>query len=232
VIASPLVGDNRERRAVAFPTRTIAGFEAAAAWLGADADGLGFWTVADLERYVDREALLRSDDAPEPPYWATCWSGARVLAGRVPHDAGRVLEVGCGLGVPGAVAARRGAQVVFADRVAAPLAFVRETLRTNGLRAAGLVVADVLRAPWRGAFDVVLAAEVLYDRATFGAMAAALAAALAPGGRILLADGHRIDTAEFYAAAAAAGLVAMRDDVRVEEEGFPVTISVVEMWRR
>ena len=224
------MGDNRERRARAHATRTIAGFEATVTALGPDADAITFWTVADLERYVDREALLRADDPPDPPYWATCWSGARVLATRVPRNAGRVVEVGCGLGVPGAVAARRGAHVVFADRVAAPLAFVQETLRTNGLHATGLVVADVLQAPWHRAFDVVLAAEVLYDRATFRPMAAALADALASGGRILLADGHRIDTAQFYAAAADVGLVATaREDVRVEEEGFPVAISIVEM---
>jgi predicted nicotinamide N-methyase len=185
--------------------------------------------VADLERHVDRDALLRADDPPDPPYWAHCWSGARVLAERVPPHAGRVLEVGCGLGLPGIVAAARGARVVFADRVAAPLAFVRASLDANRLDAAGLVGADVLDAPWRGCFDLVLAAEVVYDRATFGPLAAALRGSLAPGGRILLADGHRIDTGGFYDAATAAGLVWTRDDVRVDEEGFPITVSLVAM---
>jgi predicted nicotinamide N-methyase len=208
-------------------TRTIAGFVARRVSTTVGADPLTLWEVDDLERHVDRDALLR-DDAPEPPYWAHCWSGARVLAERVPRDAGRVLEIGCGLGLPGLTAARRGARVVFADRVAAPLAFVRETLRDNGLDA-GLVVADALAAPWRAAFDVVLAAEVLYDRAGFPALARSLAAALAPGGRVLLADGHRIDTATFYTAAASAGLAVRRDDVRVLEDGFPVTVTISEL---
>jgi predicted nicotinamide N-methyase len=212
-------------------TRTIAGFEAACVPLGADTEHLRVWTVADLERHVDRDALLRGDDPAEPPYWAMCWSGARVLAARVPARAGRVVEVGCGLGIPGAVAARRGARVVFVDRVAESLAFVRATLRTNRLEAAGVLVADVLQSPWRNPFDLVLAAELLYDRQTFAAMASALAAALAPGGRILLADAHRIDTAAFYDAASAAGLVWTREDVRIAEEGFPLTVSIVEMRR-
>jgi hypothetical protein len=72
---------------------------------------------------------------------------------------------------------------------------------------------------------------VLYDRAVFGALAAALAASLAPGGRVLLADGHRIDTAGFYDAAGAVGLVSTRDDVQIEEEGFPATVSIVTMER-
>jgi len=208
---------------------SIAGFDACVASVDVGDDRVRLVTVADLERHIDRDALLRADDPAEPPYWAHCWSGARVLAERVPPHAGRVLEVGCGLGLPGIVAAARGARVVFADRVLAPLAFVRASLDANGLDAAGLVTADVLDAPWRGRFDLVLAAEVVYDRAIFGPLAAALRASLAPRGRILLADGHRIDTTGFYAAASAAGLAWTRQDVRVDEEGFPVTVSLVTM---
>ena len=210
---------------------TIAGFVAECTAIDLGTDRLALWTVADLERYVDRAALLRGYDGPEPPYWAHCWSGARVLADRVPYDAGRVLELGCGLGLPGVMAARRGGHVVFVDRIAAPLAFVRETLQTNGLSSTGLVVADAIDAPWHGGFDLVLAAELLYDRATFGALAAALAGSVATNGRILLADAYRIDTGDFYEAARAAGLEWTRNEVCVDEEGFPVTISIMTMRR-
>jgi len=152
-----------------------------------------------------------------------------VLAEHVPHHAGVVAEIGCGLGLPGIVAARRGGRVVFVDRVAAPLGFVAASLATNGILDGGLVVADMLRPAWRATFDLVLAAEVLYDRRSFDALANALAAMLAPGGRILLADGHRIDTTDFYAAAARVGLGATREDVRVLEEGFPARVSVVTL---
>jgi predicted nicotinamide N-methyase len=216
---------------VTHSTRTIGGFMARCETVAVGSDEVALWSVDDLERYVDRDALLRADDPPEPPYWAHCWSGARVLAARVPPRAGRVLEIGCGLGLPGVVAARRGARTLFVDRVAPPLAFVRETLRTNAIDAAGLVVADVLAAPWRACFDVVLAAEVLYDRAAFPALAHALATALAPRGRILLADGHRIDTTAFYADAEAAGLACKREEVPVTEEGFPTQVTIATLWR-
>ena len=52
---------------------------------------IALWRVANLEQHVDREALLAGDDPPEPPYWAHLWTGAVVLAGAVPADAGRVL---------------------------------------------------------------------------------------------------------------------------------------------
>jgi hypothetical protein len=129
-------------------TRTIAGFVARRVSTTVGADRLTLWEVDDLERHVDRDALLR-DDAPAPPYWAHCWSGARVLAERVPRDAGRVLEIGCGLGLPGLTAARRGARVVFADRVATPLAFVARDAAVTNCLDAGLVVADSARLAWR-----------------------------------------------------------------------------------
>jgi predicted nicotinamide N-methyase len=213
-------------------TRTIAGFAARCETIAFDGDAIALWGVDDLERYVDRDALLRADDPPEPPYWAHCWSGARVLAAHVPARAGTVLEIGCGLGLPGLVAARRGARVVCTDRVAAPLAFVRESLGTNRLDAAGLVVADALVPAWGAAFDLVLAAEVLYDRAAFPALPHALAASLAPRGRVLLADGHRIETAAFYEHAEAAGLACERHEVRVVEEGFPIRITLATLRRR
>ena len=223
------MGDNRETARAACDARRIGDFDAMCTTTIVGDVRLAFWSVVDLERHVDREALLRVGDSPEPPYWAYCWSGARVLAERIPHDPGRVVEIGCGLGLPGLVAARRGARVVFVDRVATPLAFVRASLDANALDATGLVVADLLQPAWRGCFDLVLAAEVLYDRAAFIPMVAAMRAMLAPGGVILLADGHRIDSAAFYERAERDGLEVAREDVRVHEEGFPATVSLVTM---
>src|SRR5437764_1334196 len=103
----------------------IAGFPATLSRIDVGAEAIALWEVADLERHVDRTALLAGDDPPEPPYWAHRWTGAAVLAEAVPRGARSAVELGCGLGLPGLVAARRGARVTFVDRVVAPLAFVR-----------------------------------------------------------------------------------------------------------
>ena len=127
-----------------------------------------------------RRRCCAADDPPEPPYWAHLWTGALRPRRRGAADAGRVLELGCGLGLPGVVAARRGARVTFVDRLAAPLAFVRASAAANRLAPVGLCVADFAGAALRGPVDLVLAAEVLYDRATLGALPDALAAACGP----------------------------------------------------
>jgi predicted nicotinamide N-methyase len=214
------MGDNRRHRAV------LAGYDARLAPVAVGSDSVALWQVDDLERYVDRQALLAADDAPEPPYWAHLWSGARVLAEAVPRTLGRALELGCGLGLPGLAAACRGARVTFVDRERAPLAFVRASARANRLGAVDVVAADFTAGAVRGAFELVLAAEVLYDRARFPAIAGAIAAALAPGGLALVADGARIDTRDFYPALEVLGLDVETTSHCVQADGVTETIAL------
>jgi predicted nicotinamide N-methyase len=220
------MGDNRER-----PARVIASYGAVCGTVAVGDARLAFWQVDDVERYVDRAALLAGSDPAEPPYWAYCWSGARVVAGAVPAAPGRVVEVGCGLGLAGLVAARRGGRVLFVDRERAPLAFVRASLASNGLRAIGVVAADFTGDAVHARFDLVLAAEVLYDRPAFPRLAARLDALLAPGGTALVGDGHRIDTRDFYDLVAARGLVSKTTDVAVREEGASLTVTLTTIRR-
>ena len=209
----------------------IAHFAAELTSIEIGGDAIALWRVANLEQHVDREALLAGDDPPEPPYWAHLWTGAVVLAGAVPAAAGRVLELGCGLGLPGLVAARRGARVTFVDRIATPLAFVRASAAANGLGPVDACVADFAGHALRGGFDLILAAEVLYDRTTLGTLPEALRRRLRPGGHALLTDARRTDTAAFYAALDAAGLPWRATEHAVREEGLPLTVRLVEVER-
>jgi predicted nicotinamide N-methyase len=192
---------------------------------------VALWRVADLEAHVDRDALLRGEDAPEPPYWAHLWSGARLLAAAVPARPRRVLEVGCGLGLPSLVAARRGAWVLATDREQAPLAFVRASARANGVTTLHVAAADVRDVVLRRRVDLVLLAEVLYDRSVFADVVTTLDRVLAPGGEVLIADGRRIDTSAFWAATGAHFDCRTADFVMMEE-GFPVRIRLARLTRR
>jgi predicted nicotinamide N-methyase len=205
----------------------IGPYDARLAAVAVGPDVVPLWQVADLEAHVDRAALLGGIDPPEPPYWAHLWSGARVLAAAVPPRAGRVVELGCGLGLPGLVAARRGAQVTFVDRERAPLEFVAASARVNRVSAAR-IAGDFVMPPFGAPFDLVLAAEILYDRSAFAALAAALAHLAGGRGRVLLADGQRIDTRAFYPLLEAAGLAWRAETVRVDDEGSPLDVRLVE----
>jgi predicted nicotinamide N-methyase len=189
-------------------------------------------TIPELETLVDRDALLRGD--VEPPYWAYLWSGARVLAAYLARWADvrnrRVLEIGCGLGLPGLTAAVCGADTTLVDAEPAALAFVAASAAANGVRCTSLV-GDFTQLDLDLRFDVVLAAEVAYDRDRFPELAAVFRRHLRPDGVAFLADGYRTDTRGLYRAVADLGLDTHALDLRVLEEGRPVPVRLTLIRR-
>ena len=118
--------------------------------------------------------------APIAPYWSVLWRSGLALAGEldgIELSGLRVVELGCGLAVPSIVAARRGATVLATDGDPEGLELVD---RNAALNAVSLETAalewesppeDLLaRAP----FDLVLAADLLYERDAVGPLAALL----------------------------------------------------------
>jgi predicted nicotinamide N-methyase len=131
--------------------------------------------------------------APLMPYWSVLWRSGVALARELAHEtlAGlRVVELGCGLGVPSLVAARAGADVLATDEDGEALELLGRNALENDVRVATARVdwaaADEFVA--RGPFDLVLAADVLYERASV-----ALLLSLLPrlGGEVWLADPGR-----------------------------------------
>ena len=141
-------------------------------------------------------------------------SPARSPTTRRPPGA-RVLELGCGLGLPSIVAAREGASVLATDGSSDAVVFAAHSLALNELDGEVAEVdwatqgdALVARGPW----DVVLAADVLYLKASVEAALALLPRLVAPGGEIRLADPRRAGARDFLAAARASFTVRTRQD--------------------
>jgi predicted nicotinamide N-methyase len=103
--------------------------------------------------------------------WRSGVALARELD-QVPLRDLRVVELGCGLAVPSIAAARAGATVLATDVEAEALALVAQNARANDVQVETAVVdwaapdELVSRAP----FDLVLAADVLYERASVAAL--------------------------------------------------------------
>lgn len=110
--------------------------------------------LIDEDAFADDEFL---------PYWADLWPASLALANALPEVTGlRVVELGCGLAVPSLVAAARGAEVTATDWADDAIALLRENAAANGLELTGEV--RDWRDPWDARFDLVLAADVLYER--------------------------------------------------------------------
>ena len=130
----------------------------------------------DLHLLQPREAAELPDTgavewAPVAPYWAVLWRSGVALARELDglELAGlRVLELGCGLGVPSIAAARAGAYVLATDASPEALALVARSARENGVRieTAAIDWGEPEELVTRAPFDLVLAADVLYERAS------------------------------------------------------------------
>jgi predicted nicotinamide N-methyase len=146
------------------------------------------------DQAFDREELL--------PYWAELWSSslalARVLAVRSLRGA-PTLELGCGLGLTAVAAARAGGRVLATDWSAPAVELTARNAEANGLELEAMRVSwqepEPLqeRAPWA----LVLASDVLYDRANVPLLLGLLPRLVGPRSEVLIADPGRPPAEEF-----------------------------------
>jgi predicted nicotinamide N-methyase len=111
--------------------------------------------------------------APIVPYWSVLWRSGVALARELDPDTvrgRRVLELGCGLGVPSIVAARAGAEALATDADPDALALLERNAEANGARLETALIkwSETDELLERGPFDLVLASDVLYERTSVG----------------------------------------------------------------
>ena len=122
-----------------------------------------------VARPRDADALLTEEafDREEfMPYWAELWASGRALASVVYARSLRgasVLELGCGLALPSFAAAAAGGRVTASDWSPSALNLVRANAVRNEVEVSTLELdwfAPPSDLPW---FDLVIAADVLYE---------------------------------------------------------------------
>ena len=179
---------------------------------------------------VGRVSIEQGDVGPGAT-GAAVWTAGTALASYLANEPGgaasvrgrRVIELGCGAGLCGIVAARLGArEVLLTDGNAELLERAARNVSGNVPAAAAAAVAvrpllwgDDVDAELSGAFDVVLASDVLYQSAAWLPLAACVRELLRPEGQgvLLLAEaGHAMTPAAsalrgFASVATGAGLV-------------------------
>ncbi len=172
------------------------------------------------EELISEEDFARDERLP---YWADLWPSARILAGRVletPGGGRRLLELGCGTGLATVAAMLAGFYVLATDYYDDALRFTRANAwRTTGREPSTRLV------DWRalpddlGTFDLVIAADVLYERPYATLVAHAIARTLAPGGVAFVADPGRVAAGAFLEACEDNGLRLAATEVHPYQDG-------------
>lgn len=134
----------------------------------ADPDVVLDAVAAEEDRREKQSGLRRQGEELHLPYWAELWdsglgmgqllvSGPQLVAGK------NVLDLGCGMGLAGTVAAALGANVLFADLEADSLLFAtlnslpwRQNVRTRRL--------NWQKDRLEERFDLILGADILYEK--------------------------------------------------------------------
>lgn len=198
----------------------------------ADPDRVLDEVVAECDR-IERDTGVRLQDPLHLPYWAELWDSAAGVGGWLVERAAAagdrglaglsVLDLGCGMGLTGTVCAALGARVLLAD-----------------LETPALMVARFNSLPWRKRvrtrkvnwqtddlgerFDVIVGADILYERKQWEFLDAFWRAHLAPGGELVLGEPGRMTGDTFLDWAPARGWSLARFDRKVPTRDTPVRV--------
>lgn len=212
-----------------------------------------FTRVADPEKVLDDVIAAESAGAKgRMPYWAELWEsaigvGEFLLKGASAQGKGAsdnfspllapcpsilaplsAIDLGCGMGFSGMIAASLGMRVMLADIEQDSLLFAalntapwRENVRTR-------------RLDWRidhlgEKFDLIIGADVLYERAQWDHLEPFFREHLAPTGKILLGEPGRPTSAPFPEWISERGWNISIDSIRLEDRGKTIRVFTLTL---
>ena len=187
------------------------------------------------DELLDEEEFARDERLP---YWAELWPSATALARRLAHgnlSGRRAIELGCGVGLPTVAALERGSHALATDHYEAALDFAAYNARSNLALDLKTRLLD-WRSPGlgdlEGAFDLVYAADVLYERGNVALLADLVPRLLKPEARALIADPRRNPAPEFLAEMEGRGFLVATEEAVVVAGDRSVTVLLHELRRR
>ncbi len=133
----------------------------------------------------------------EAPYWADLWHSAiglsEVLVAHFTEQLrGRnIIEIGCGLGLPGIIAGLLGGNMIISDYLTEALELAQHNWRLNHRTPGNFLLIDWRNPPPVTPVDFLLASDVAYDFTAFDPLLSAFHQLLLPGGTLFIAEPGR-----------------------------------------
>ncbi|MGC4034100.1 MAG: methyltransferase [Tepidisphaeraceae bacterium] len=181
---------------------------------------------ARIDRHEKQTGQRVTSDSLGLPYWAELWDSSigvgAYLVSQGPLDGRAVMDLGCGMGLAGTVAAMLRADVLMADYETACLGFAR----LNGLRYGR---ASARKVNWQTddlgrKFDIIIGSDVLYDRTQWPFLDAFFRRHLAENGKILLGEPGRQSGDDFLPWLTDKGWHVHRREQKVQTRSVPIRL--------
>jgi predicted nicotinamide N-methyase len=147
------------------------------------------------DRREKKDGRRLEDEELHLPYWAELWDSSLALCDQVSEEreslrGKNVLDLGCGMGLVGTVAAAVGARVMLADLESDALLLAR----LNAMQFDGQVRA--VRLNWRldrldQRFDWIIGADIIYERPQWQFLEPFWRNHLVQGGMVLIGEPNR-----------------------------------------
>lgn len=168
------------------------------------------------------ELLSIAEDFELFPFGLLLWESSVGLATRLAEhqtlvSGKRVLEIGAGVGFAGIVASKLGAIVRQTDHLPDALKLAKFNAATNEVHGIETFLADWRVWSHTSKYDVILGADVTYDRTMHFHLEQIFKRNLSPGGRVILSDPGRPQSLDFAA--------------HLEKSGWIVTLESISVAR-
>lgn len=159
-----------------------------------------FLVPKSIDRFVDTEDVFH-----DFPLWSKIWEASIVLSeylAGIPVQQGKhFLEIGGGMGLVGIVASAFGHRVTMTEYNPDALNYARANAETN--QSSLVSNLEITQLDWNrprleGLFDCIVGSEVIYKEKDFDPILKLLKRYLKPEGEIILAQGVRKTSMEFF----------------------------------
>ena len=159
--------------------------------------------VDEPDRYLEELSREDVEGTLFLPYWIYLWESSIGLAEHLSDNSTiltdkRILEIGCGYGLEGIVAAKVGAIVTFTDFEHDALRFARLNSQQNDVSAGTYVQMDWSAPCFQNGFDVVLGADVIYEEQNWDPIIELLHNLLEPKGEAIFSEPKRKNADGFF----------------------------------
>jgi predicted nicotinamide N-methyase len=224
--ASFVDGDDAERHELA--QRIRAKFDVVEQSLTVGSVSLRALALRDPDSLLDAMTIEQSHSEMDwQPYWGKVWASALGLGEWLAaRELGGldVADLGCGLGIPGAVAAARGAKVWLLDNALPALEFVQWNVWPWRERTTIVAIDWRRHAELSQSFDLILGSDILYSRDDIPHLDRFWRRHLRPEGMVVLSEPGRLMTGDLLPEVQAAGWSVVSSSMRVGPDHQKVTL--------